>query len=426
MESVQKPLTSAGDSPLLVLIAGMGAVASTLIAGVELIRKKQKKPIGSLTQLGKFFWNGKPSPPLGEILPLTPLDQIVFGGWDLLYKSLSESAERSSVLSREDLENTLPFLNTVPVLKGFSRKGFLPDLPGSEKREEISAREIVSRIQEEIHTLQTRYQTSRSVLVLLLSTERSCPLSEIHTTLSKLEKGIEKDDPSLSPTILYTYSALKMGIPVINGTPNLSFDIPALMELAEEMGVPVAGKDLKSGQTLLKTALAPALRSRLLGVKGWFSTNILGNLDGWILNHPDHFQCKEKTKSAVLEGIFSPEDFPDLYKDLYHKVRIEYYPPKGDNKEGWDQIDLFGWLGYPMEIKVNFLCRDSILAAPLVLDLILFVEYAHRIGEKGPQEWLSFYFKDPVVSPGKKPIHHLFEQEKILYDQLRTYATLPQ
>lgn len=422
---------------LLVLIPGMGAVASTFIAGVELIRRGLRKPIGSLTQLGRFTREelgfpsngetGKRSGSfprtyrLNELLPLTPLDELSFAGWDVIYRDLPEALELSQVLDPCHIQEVKPHIASVPVLDGYFQKERVPVLSPRRTIVASSLSEVVSRIRRDIHTLMERQRADRAVMVLLLSTEtlpRDLPeLREV----KDLESAIRNNHPAISPTLLYTYSALLEGIPVINGTPNLALEIPAIVHLSELKKVCLAGKDLKTGQTFIKTALAPALRIRNLGVKGWFSTNILGNRDGEVLDHPEAFHSKEVTKSKVLQKILDPDLYPELYEKIHHKVRIEYYPPRGDAKEGWDNIDLFGWLGYPMQLKINFLCRDSILAAPVVLDLVLLTDLAQRQGEQGLLSWLSFYFKDPLCPQGVESEHDLFLQHRLLLQHLASY-----
>lgn len=420
---------------LLVLLPGMGAVASTLIAGVELIRRGKKLPIGSLTQLGRFpvgrgrmaqERNGSLPPLFREIFPFASLQDLVFAGWDVLYRHPLEALEDARVLSQEDLREVAPYLEKIPVLPGYFQEERVPALkPVHTYPPGLTKKEVLVRLRREIQGFLTASGAERAVMVLLLSTETHLPVPESLQDPVALMEAVERDDPFLSPTILYTLAALEEGIPVINGTPNLCLELNALVELALRKGLCLAGKDLKTGQTLLKTAVAPVLKLRCLGVEGWFSTNILGNRDGQVLNHPLAFRSKEVTKTGVLPTILSPELYPELYENLYHKVRIEYYPPRGDAKEGWDNIDLFGWLGYPMQLKINFLCRDSILAAPVVLDLVLFLDLAQRLRERGLTPWLSFYFKEPLVPKGMEEEHDLFRQYELLIAQLERWLKGP-
>lgn len=437
-----------GAGRLLVLIPGMGAVASTFIAGVELLRRNQRLPIGSLTQLARLEVNSNlqeknishssnlpysslesasssPLPPrMKELLPFVALEDLCFAGWDVLYTNLKESLESSQVLTRQDLQEVQEISSEVPVLPGYFQPRCVPALaPRYCLPSSTTPQEAIVILRRNIEEFRKHTGADRAVMVILLSTETHDPHPPLCAELSHLEEAIRSHHPGISPTLIYAYAALLEGIPVINGTPNYALESPALIELSELKAVPLAGKDLKSGQTFIKTALAPALRHRCLGVKGWFSTNILGNRDGEVLNHPQAFRAKEATKSRVLSTILDSTLYPELYGELYHKVRIEYYPPRGDNKEGWDNIDLLGWLGYPMEIKVNFLCRDSILAAPLVLDLVLLANLAQRFGEKGLLGWLGFYFKDPLSPPGVREEHDLFRQFQNLVDHIKGWCT---
>jgi myo-inositol-1-phosphate synthase len=410
------------DGKLLVLLPGMGAVATTFIAGVEAVRRGAAQPFGSVTQLqtirlGKRSENR--SPLIKDFLPLATLNDIEFAGWDVFPDSAYDAVKRAQVLSSEHVEPFKDFLSgIVPMPAAFDRE-YVKRLDGTHVKPQTSKRELANALREDIRGAMKRSGASRAVMVWCGSTEVYTRPSECHQSAAAFEKGLDQNDPAIAPSQLYAYAAIQEGIPYANGAPNLSADMAALEQLADERSVPLAGKDFKTGQTLMKTMLAPGFKARMLGVKGWFSTNILGNRDGEVLDDPGSFRAKEVTKSNVLDAILQPDLYPDLYKDLYHKVRINYYPPRGDAKEGWDNIDIFGWLGYPMQIKVDFLCRDSILAAPIVLDVALFMDLAQRSGFKGIQEWLSFYFKSPQIAPGHVPEHDLFIQHFRLKNTLR-------
>ena len=410
---------------LLVLLPGMGAVSTTFIAGVEAVRSNNAKPIGSLSQMqtiriGKRSENKNPL--IKDLLPLTPLDNLVFSGWDIFNENVFDAAVRSRVLDKSDLAPCEEFLKEIRPMPAVFDRNYVRRLNGSHIKEGKTKYELAEQLRSDILTAITSTGAERAVMVWCGSTEIHLNPAPCHMDIDSFERGMKEDDPAISPSQLYAYAALSEGIPYANGAPNLSADVPALEQLAIEKKVPVTGKDFKTGQTLMKTALAPAFKSRMLGVTGWFSTNILGNRDGEVLDDPDSFKAKEVTKSGVLDTILEPESYPDLYKDLYHKVRINYYPPRGDQKEGWDNIDIFGWLNYPMQIKVDFQCRDSILAAPIVLDLALFLDLAQRAGKYGTQEWLSFYFKSPHVNVGHLPEHDLFIQHLRLKNTLRVFA----
>jgi len=405
-----------------VLIPGMGAVASTFIAGVEAIKQGVAKPIGSMTQMGTIRLGKrteKRSPIIKDFVPLVDFDNLVFGGWDINKENLYEIALRNGVLEEKLIDSVREPLEDYTVMKGVFDKKYVKKLDGDWVKSGTNKMDLAKQIMDDIHSYNSENNVTNNVMVWCGSTEIFLKSSDVHSSLKKFEKGLKKNDPGIAPSMIYAYAALKMGIPYANGSPNLSVDIPALSELALQNNTPIAGKDFKTGQTLMKTILAPGLRARQLGIRGWFSTNILGNRDGEVLDDPDSFKTKEESKLSVLDSVLQPELYPELYKDLYHKVRINYYPPSGDNKEGWDNIDIFGWLGYPMQIKIDFLCRDSILAAPIVLDLILFLDLAQRAGMKGIQEWLSFYFKSPMTLPELYPEHDLFVQLAKLKNTLR-------
>src|SRR3984957_8935326 len=362
-----------------IMIPGMGAVATTLIAGVEAIRRGMAKPIGSTTQMGTIRLGKRTdarSPLIQDFVPLASLADIVFPGWNIFGGNLYHAPKTAQVLDRDQLEQIRPFLESIEPMPAVFDQYYVKRLEGKKIKKGRSKCDLASQIRNDIAEFKTK--TDRQVLIWTGSTEIFMEQSAVHQSLAAFEKGLDQDDPDITPSMMYAWAALKEGIPFINGAPNLTVDIPAMNELSRKMNAPICGKDFKTGQTFIKTVLAPAFKTRMLGVAGWYSTNILGNRDGEVLDDPDSFKTKEVSKLGVLEHIFQPELHPDLYKNLYHKVRINYYPPRGDNKEGWDNIDIFGWLGYPMQLKVDFLCRDSILAAPLALDLILFMDLAAR------------------------------------------------
>ncbi len=406
-----------------VLIVGLnGAVSTTFLAGVMAVREGVAKPIGSLTQMGTIRLGKRTehrSPFIKDFVPLAGLDDLVFGGWDIRNENCYESAVQAGVLQNDHLGRLKKELGSLRPMKAVFDQFYVKRLKGSHVKKGKTKYELMEALREDIREFKKKKELDRCVLIWCGSTEVFISLSGVHRNLKRFEEAMKKNHADIAPSMLYAYAALKEGVPFANGAPNLTVDTPALMELAKKMGVPISGKDFKTGQTLLKTVLAPMLKARLIGLSGWFSSNILGNRDGEVLDDPESFKTKEESKLSVLEGILQPALYPDLYKDYYHKVRINYYPPRGDNKESWDNIDIFGWMGYPMQIKVNFLCRDSILAAPIVLDLVLFMDLAQRAGMKGIQEWLSFYFKSPMVAPGLYPEHDLFIQLMKLKNTLR-------
>jgi len=405
-----------------VLLPGMGAVASTLIAGIEAIKLNLAKPIGSMTEMGTIRLGKRTDdrvPKIREFVPLEKMESLVFGGWDINQENLYEICVRSGVLEKSLLDAVKSPLESIEVWPAVFDKKFVRRLEGNHIKSATNKRELVEQVTNDIQTFINEKQTSSNVMIWCGSTEIFFEPSEVHSSLKKFEKGLTNNDPDISPSMIYAYASLKLGIPYANGSPNLSVDIPALQELAIKTSTPIAGKDFKTGQTLMKTIIAPGLKARQIGINGWFSTNILGNRDGEVLDDPKAFKTKEESKLGALDYILQPELYPDLYSDYYHKVRINYYPPRGDDKEGWDNIDIFGWLGYPMQIKIDFLCRDSILASPIVLDLILFLDLAKRAGMKGIQEWLSFYFKSPMTLPELYPEHDLFVQLAKLKNTLR-------
>ena len=405
-----------------VLIPGMGAVATTFIAGVEAIRKHGAKPIGSLTQMGTIRLGKrteKRSPLIKDFVPLADLHDLVFGGWDIHGENCYETALRSNVLEKPLLGSLKNELQSLRPWKAVFSKKYVKRLNGTHVKKGKTKYDLAGQIMADIRQFQKTNDLDRLVIIWCGSTEIFFKTSDVHSTAAKFEQGLKTNDPRISPSMIYAYAALKMGIPFANGAPNLTVDVPAMIELAQKNHASICGKDFKTGQTLMKTIIAPGLKSRMIGLRGWFSTNILGNRDGEVLDEPMSFKTKEESKLSVLDHILQPELYPELYKGFYHQVRINYYPPSGDNKEGWDNIDIFGWLGYPMQIKVNFLCRDSILAAPLCLDLVLFLDLAQRAKMHGIQEWLSFYFKSPQCAPELYPEHDLFIQLMKLKNTLR-------
>ena len=416
-----RPIAPA-EGKLGVLLPGMGAVATTFIAGVEAIRKGRSRPIGSLTQMGTVRLGKRTEnrvPRIGEFVPLASLDQLEFAGWDVYRDNAYEAARKAGVLQNEHLAEARPFLEKIKPWPAVFDPVYVKKLAGENVKKGKNKRDLAEQVQADIEGFRKDRGLSRMVMVWCGSTEVYREAGEVHSSLAKFERGLEQSDPEILPSMIYAYAAIKAGIPYANGAPNLSADIPALVELAKKTGSPLAGKDFKTGQTLIKTVLAPAFKARLLGLQGWFSTNILGNRDGEVLEDPESFKTKEVSKLGALEHILQPHLYPDLYSKIHHLVRINYYPPRGDNKEGWDNIDIFGWMGYPMQIKVDFLCRDSILAAPIVLDLALFMDLAARSKMSGIQEWLSFYFKSPMTAPGLYPEHDLFIQLMKLKNTLR-------
>ncbi len=410
------------EGKLGVLIPGMGAVTTTFIAGLEAMKRGLGKPIGSLTQLGTIRLGKRTegrSPAIRDFVPLAGIEDLEVGCWDIFEDNAYEAACNAGVLEVPLLEQLKQPLEAIKPMKGVFDQSFVKRLNGSHVKTGGSKMDYAEMVMDDIRGFQKRTGAARLAMIWCGSTEVFHEAAAVHATLADFECGLRKNDPEISPSQIYAYAALKLGIPHANGAPHLTTDTPALLELAREHNVPVCGKDYKSGQTFMKTLIAPGLKSRLLGLQGWFSTNILGNRDGEVLDDPGSFRSKEVSKSSALEYILQGDLYPDLYKDFYHKVRIEYYPPRGDAKEGWDNIDIFGWLGYPMQIKINFLCRDSILAAPLVLDLVLFMDLAQRAGMRGVQEWLSFYFKAPMHAPELYPEHDVFIQLMKLKNTLR-------
>ncbi|WP_375438220.1 inositol-3-phosphate synthase [uncultured Hymenobacter sp.] len=410
------------EGKLGVLLPGMGAVATTLIAGVLAVRKGGPQPIGSLTQMGNIRVGSRTEnnhPKIKDFVPLTALNDIEFGGWDVYDDNVYQAALKAEVLDARLLETIRPELEALKPMKAAFDQHYVKNLDGTHVKTYTTKYDLAEQLIGDIRTFKATRNCNRLVMVWCGSTEIYHELSAVHQTLASFEEGLHTNAPNIAPSMIYAYAALKEGVPFVNGAPNLTVDVPALLELAHTTNTPVAGKDFKTGQTLMKTIVAPGLAARALGVKGWFSSNILGNRDGLVLDDPDNFKTKEVSKLSVLEDILDPEANPDLYGDMYHKVRINYYPPAGDNKESWDNIDIFGWLGYQMQIKINFLCRDSILAAPLVLDLALFIDLAKRANMSGIQDWLSFYLKAPQTLPHHRPEHDIFKQLTTLHNTLR-------
>ena len=420
---MNKPNSIAPASGKLgVLMPGMGAVATTVIAGVEAIKAGLGQPIGSLTQMGTIRLGKRTdgrSPLIKDFVPLAGLDDLVFGGWDVFPDDAYDSAEHAGVLPKDKLEQIRDQLKKVVPMPAVFDRNYVRRLEGSNVKSMKTKWDAVLEVREDIKRFKEQNGCERLVMIWCGSTEIFMAPDPVHDTVESLEKAIMENHAAIPPSMIYAYAALQEGVPFLNGAPNLTVDVPGMIELARQNNVPIGGKDFKTGQTLMKTLLAPGLKARMLGVQGWFSTNILGNRDGEVLDDPDSFKTKEVSKLDVLEFILQPDLYPQLYGDIYHKVRINYYPPRGDEKEGWDNIDIFGWLGLPMQIKVDFLCRDSILAAPLVLDLVLFTDLAQRSGLAGIQEWLSFYFKSPMTAPDLYPEHDLFIQLMKLKNTLR-------
>ena len=405
-----------------VLIPGIGAVTTTLLAGVFAARKGLARPLGSVSQIGKIRLGKRTEMrivPIKEFVPLVDLDGLVFAGWDIFPDNAYQAANKAKVLESQHIQWVKEELESIVPKTAVFNKNYVKKLDGTHVKKGNNKMDLAEQLLKDIDTFKTDFGVDRLVMCWAASTEAYHQTTAVHNSLEQFEQGLKADDPSISPSQVYAYAALKMGIPYINGAPHLTTDCPALLELAHENHVPICGKDFKTGQTLMKTIVAPGLQARMLGVAGWFSTNILGNRDGEVLDDPESFKSKEISKLGVLDTILNPDIYPELYKDIYHKIRINYYPPRLDNKESWDNIDIFGWMDYPMEIKINFLCRDSILAAPVMLDLILFSDLAQRAGMQGIQEWLSFYFKSPITKQGLYPENDLFIQRSKMLNTLR-------
>jgi myo-inositol-1-phosphate synthase len=408
-----------------IMIPGMGAVATTFVAGVEAVRRGISPPIGSLTQMGTIRLGKRTegrSPKLKEFLPLAGLNDLVFTGWDIFEDDMYTAATKAGVLEKSLLDQIKPFLSSVKPRKAVFDRNYVKRLDGRNVKKGKNKMELAEQIRNDMRQFKKTSGASRLVTIWCGSTEIFLEPTAAHQSVAAFEKAMQRNDEAIAPSMIYAYASLMEGVPFANGAPNLTVDLPVMLELSKKNNAPICGKDFKTGQTLMKTILAPGFKARLLGVSGWYSTNILGNRDGEVLDDPASFKTKEESKLGVLEHILQPKLYPELYGNIFHKVRINYYPPRGDNKEGWDNIDIFGWLGYPMQIKVDFLCRDSILAAPIVLDLVLFLDLAQRTQELkglGIQEWLSFYFKSPMTAPGLYPEHDLFIQSMKLKNTLR-------
>jgi myo-inositol-1-phosphate synthase len=420
---MEKPAKIASPKGKLgVLLPGMGAVSTTFMAGVELVRKEHAQPVGSLTQLGTIRLGKRTennSPLIKKFVPLADLDDLTFGGWDIFKDNAYEAAANAGVLSKEHLGKVKPFLSKIKPMKAAFDKEYVKKLDGTYVKKARTKYELALQIKEDIANFKKTSRASRLVTCWCGSTEVFIRPEDVHSTPEKFVEAMKSNHPAIAPSMLYAWASVTSGVPFANGAPNLTVDIPAIQRLALDHNVAICGKDFKTGQTLMKTILAPGFKARMLGLEGWYSTNILGNRDGEVLDDPGSFKTKEESKLGALEYILQPQLYPQLYGKIHHKVRINYYPPRGDNKEGWDNIDIFGWLNYPMQIKVDFLCRDSILAAPIVLDLVIFLDLAQRAGFRGIQEWLSFYFKSPMTSPELYPEHDLFIQSMKLKNTLR-------
>jgi len=417
------PTIAPAKGKLGVMIPGMGAVATTFVAGVHAVRKGIGQPIGSVTQMGTIRLGKRTehrTPPIKDFVPLAGRDQLVFGSWDPIADNAYESAIHAGVLNKyEHLNPIKDFLSEIKPMPAAFDQYYVKRLQGTNVKQAKNKLELAEQIRQDIRDFKANNKCDRLVMIWAASTEIFLEEAACHQNLEAFEAAMEANDVNIAPSMLYAYAALMENVPFVNGAPGLTVDFPAILKLANDRGLPIGGKDFKTGQTLMKTVISPMLKARMLGVAGWYSTNILGNRDGEVLDDPESFKTKEESKLGVLEYILQPDMYPQLYGDIYHKVRINYYPPRGDAKEGWDNIDIFGWMGYPMQIKIDFLCRDSILAAPLVLDLALFFDLAHRAGMKGIQEWLSFYFKSPQHAPGLYPEHDLFIQQTKLKNTLR-------
>ena len=406
-----------------ILIPGIGgAVSTTFMAGLEAVKQGLAKPIGSLTQMGTIRLGKRDEyrvPMIKDFINLASIRDLMFCGWDVYEDNCYDGAIRAGVLERSLIESVKYPLQQLKPLPAVFRKEFVKNLDGTNIKRQKKHLDLVEALKDDINSFRKKNDIDRCIMIWCASTESYLAPQDVHSSIAKFEKGLKNNDPMIPPSMIYAYAAITSGIPYINGSPSLTVDVPAMIQLAKKHEVPISGKDFKTGQTLMKTILAPGLKARLLGLQGWYSTNILGNRDGAVLDDAGSFKTKEESKLSVLKQILQPDVYPDLYGDFYHKVAINYYPPRGDNKEGWDCVDIFGWLGYPMQIKINFLCRDSILAAPVVLDLLLFTDFAKRSGLSGIQEWLSFYFKSPMHAEGLYPEHDLFIQLMKLKNTLR-------
>ena len=422
MSEFERKEVEPADGKLGVLLVGLGAVATTYVAGVENVRRGQATPVGSLAELSTIRLGKRTeqrSPRIREFVPLTDLNDIVFGAWDPIPDDAYDSCKVAGVLESKHVDPIADFLKSIKPMPAVFQRDYVKRLEGINVKTGATKRDLAEAIREDIRNFKEQNNCSRLVMVWCASTEIFIAPGPAHATVQTFEAAMNENDPTIAPSMLYAWASLMENVPFANGAPNLSVDTPALVQLAVDREVPIGGKDFKTGQTMMKTVISPMLKARMLGLSGWYSTNILGNRDGEVLDDPESFKTKEESKLGVLEHILQPSMYPELYGDVYHKVRINYYPPRGDNKEGWDNIDIFGWLGYPMQIKVNFLCRDSILAAPIVHDLALFFDLAQRAGMSGIQEWLSFYFKSPMAAPELTPEHDLFIQHAKFKNTLR-------
>jgi myo-inositol-1-phosphate synthase len=422
VSEVERREVEPAEGKLGVLLVGLGAVATTYVAGVENVRWGKATPVGSVAELSTIRLGKRTeqrSPKIRDLVPLAELDDLVFGAWDPIPDNAYDSCKVAGVLGYSHVEPIADFLETIDPMPAVFDQQYVKRLEGPNVKTGKTKRELAEALREDIRNFKEKNGCSRLVMVWCASTEVFIAPGPAHATIEAFEKAMEENDPAIAPSMLYAWASLMENVPFANGAPNLSIDAPALVQLAQDRGVAIGGKDFKTGQTMIKTVISPMLKARMLGLNGWFSTNILGNRDGEVLDDPESFKTKEESKLSVLEHILQPSVYPELYGNAYHKVRINYYPPRGDNKEGWDNIDIFGWLGYPMQIKVDFLCRDSILAAPIVHDLALFFDLAQRAGMSGIQEWLSFYFKSPMAAPELTPEHDLFIQHAKLKNTLR-------
>ncbi len=422
MSEFERKEVEPADGKLGVLLVGLGAVATTYVAGVENVRRGQATPVGSLAELSTIRLGKRTeqrSPRIRDFVPLTDLNDIVFGAWDPIPDNAYDSCKVAGVLESKHVDPIADFLKSIQPMPAVFQRDYVKRLEGINVKTGATKRDLAEAIREDIRNFKEQNDCSRLVMVWCASTEIFIAPGPAHATVQAFEAAMDENDPMIAPSMLYAWASLMENVPFANGAPNLSVDTPALMQLADDRGIPIGGKDFKTGQTIMKTVISPMLKARMLGLAGWYSTNILGNRDGEVLDDPESFKTKEESKLGVLEHILQPSMYPELYGNVYHKVRINYYPPRGDNKEGWDSIDIFGWLGYPMQIKVDFLCRDSILAAPIVHDLALFFDLAQRAGMSGIQEWLSFYFKSPMAAPELTPEHDLFIQHAKLKNTLR-------
>jgi len=420
-EGKLRPIAPA-DGTLGVLLVGLGAVATTFVAGVENVRRGRGKPVGSLSQLATIRLGkrtGGRAPLIKGFVPLTTLDDIVFGAWDPIPDDAYQSCKVAAVLQDKHVDPIADFLKALQPMPAVFDQAYVKRLTGTNVKAGKTKRDLAEQLREDMRNFKQQHNCARMVVVWCASTEVFIKPGPAHESLAAFEKAMEDNDPAIAPSMLYAWASLMEGVPFANGAPNLTVDFPAMLELAEQKGVPISGKDFKTGQTMVKTVVSPMFKARMLGLSGWYSTNILGNRDGEVLDDPESFKTKEESKLGVLEHILQPSMYPELYGNIYHKVRINYYPPRADNKEGWDNIDFFGWLEYPMQLKIDFLCRDSILAAPIVLDLALFMDLAQRAGMSGIQEWISFYYKSPMAAPGLTPEHDLFIQHTKLKNTLR-------